>query len=516
MKKTLRVLVIEDSEFDAELLLSTLRRGGYEPAFERVENAEGLKAALHSNKWDVILADYSLPQFSAPAALAILHESGLDVPFIIVSGSIREDTAVAAMKAGAHDYLMKENLVRLIPAVERELREAANREGKRITKEALRESELRYRLLWETATDAIILIDTDSIIHFANPAVMEVFGYRPDEVIGKSLTTLQPESLRQRHLDGLNHYLTTGVKRLNWRATETVGLRKDGTEIPIEVAFSDMDFQGRRWFVGFIRDVSERKRTERELQENKEQFQIARDIQQHLFPRQAPDLPGFEIAGASQPAGATGGDYFDYLPMFDNRWGIVIGDVTGHGIGPALLMAETRAYLRILAKDRADVGEILTQVNRVLDEDLSEERFVTLLLAQLVPESHTLTYVNAGHPAGFVLSLSGDVKALLKRSGPPLGLRPDARYTTCPAIPLAPGDLVLLLTDGFEEALAADDDCFGMDRALKVVRENREASAPSIVQALYNALRKFSDTVPQADDLTVIIIKVKSNSAEGG
>jgi sigma-B regulation protein RsbU (phosphoserine phosphatase) len=516
MKKPLRVLLIEDSEFDAELLLSELRRGGYDPAFERVQDAEGLKAALRSNKWDIIFADYTLPQFSAPEALAILHESGLDMPFIIVSGSIREDTAVAAMKAGAHDYLMKENLARLIPAVERELREAANREGKRITKEALRESELRYRLLWETATDAIILIDTNSVIHFANPAVEQVFGYRPDEVIGQNLAILQPESLRQRHRDGLNHYLATGVKRLNWRATETAGLRRDGTEIPIEVAFSDMEFQGRRWFVGFIRDISERKRAERELQENKEQFQVARDIQQRLFPRIAPELPGFEIAGASQPAEATGGDYFDFLPMVSQRWGIVIGDVAGHGIGPALLMAETRAYLRILAKDRADAGEILTQVNRVLDEDLSEERFVTLLLVQLDPETRTLTYANAGHPPGFVLSQSGEVKELLKRSGPPLGIRPDAHYTSSPALPLAPGDLVLLLTDGFEEALADDDDCFGTDRALKVVREHRESSAQSIIQALYNALRKFSDGMPQADDLTAIIIKVKSNSVENG
>src|SRR6185369_5552240 len=106
-----------------------------------------------------------------------------------------------------------------------------------------------------------------------------------------------------------------------------------------EVAFSDMVIEGRRWFVGFIRDISERKKAERELRENQEQFRIARDIQQHLFPKNPPKPTGLEIAGASRPAEATGGDYFDYLPMLRECLGVVVGDVTGHGVGPALLMA---------------------------------------------------------------------------------------------------------------------------------------------------------------------------------
>ena len=135
----------------------------------------------------MILADYNLPQFSAPAALKILQESGKDLPFIIVSGGIGEDTAVAAMKGGAHDYLMKGNLARLVPAVERELREAETRAGRKQVEAALRESELRYRLLWENSADAVLLMDTYSNIHFANPAVEKVFGYSPDEVLGQNL-----------------------------------------------------------------------------------------------------------------------------------------------------------------------------------------------------------------------------------------------------------------------------------------------------------------------------------------
>ena len=148
-EKALRVLVVEDSEFDARMLIGLLRAGGFEPEFERVETEGGMRTALGQAQWEVILADYNLPDFSAPRALEVFQESQLDIPFIIVSGGIGEDTAVAAMKSGAHDYLMKGNLARLVPAVERELREAAVRASRRQTVKDLRASELRHRSLIE-------------------------------------------------------------------------------------------------------------------------------------------------------------------------------------------------------------------------------------------------------------------------------------------------------------------------------------------------------------------------------
>src|SRR6476646_9650600 len=129
MVKALRVLLIEDSDFDATLLLRVLAKGGYQLEHERVETQEQLHAAL-TREWDLVIADYNLPQFNAPAALEMVQQTGRDIPFIIVSGAIGETTAVAAMKAGAHDYLMKGNLARLLPVIERELREADNRAGK--------------------------------------------------------------------------------------------------------------------------------------------------------------------------------------------------------------------------------------------------------------------------------------------------------------------------------------------------------------------------------------------------
>jgi len=509
VKTSLRALIVEDSEFDAQMMVSMLRKGGYEVTSERVETESGLKTALEKASWDIILADYNLPEFNAVAALQVLQRSGLDLPFIIVSGGIGEDIAVEAMKAGAHDYLMKGNLNRLLPAVERELREAANRAGQREAKRALQESELRYRLLWETSPDAVILMDTDSRIHFANPAVKGVFGFSPEEVIGQNLSLLQPERLAGSHAQGIRRYLQTGIRRLNWRATETVGRRKDGVEIPIEVSFTDMDLSGERRFVGFIRDISERKRAERELRQNQEQFRVAREIQQRLFPKSAPAMPGFDIAGASHPAEATGGDYFDYLPMLHERLGIIVGDVTGHGVGPALLMAETRAYLRVLTGRREDVGEILTRANGVLAADIGQERFITLFMGRLDPRTRSFNYASAGHPTGYVLNAAGDVKRTLPRTGVPLGIHPGTQYVPSPEIPLASGDLLLLLTDGIEESMSPENALFGIDQILEVVRTEHKKPASEIVEALYDAVRQFSKNSPQIDDVTAIVIKVK-------
>ncbi|HTD66444.1 MAG TPA: PAS domain S-box protein, partial [Candidatus Limnocylindria bacterium] len=241
MKPVLRVLIVEDSEFDAQMITSLVRKSGYEVVAERVEMAEPLQKALREKRWDIILSDYNLPSFSAPEALKIVQESELDLPFIIISGGIGEATAVAAMKAGAHDYLMKGNLNRLAPAIERELREAANRRERREAREKLLESELRYRLLWESSPDAVLLMDAESRIHFVNPAVETVFGCKPEEIIGEPLRTLLPEELRSNEARGIEHYLRTGEKANIARVVETVGRRKDGREIVIEVSFSHME-----------------------------------------------------------------------------------------------------------------------------------------------------------------------------------------------------------------------------------------------------------------------------------
>jgi len=508
MKPVLRVLIVEDSEFDAQMITSLVRKSGYDVVSERVETGEALERSLREKQWDIILSDYNLPTFSAPEALKIVQASGLDLPFIIISGGIGEATAVAAMKAGAHDYLMKGNLNRLSPAIERELREAANRRERREAREKLLESELRYRLLWESSPDAVLLMDPESKVHFANPAVEAVFGYKAEELVGRTLETLLPRELRSTEAMPIEEYLQSGERNSMPRIIETIGRRKDLRDIVTEVTFSHMELHGQRRHVAFIRDITARKRAERELRQNQEQFRVAREIQQRLFPKTAPDMHGFDIAGVTYPAEATGGDYFDYLPMLHGSTGVVVADVTGHGVGPALLMAETRAYLRTLAANRDDIGEILTAINRILAEDIGSERYVTLFLGRIDPESRHFSYASAGHPSGYVIAADGTIKRYLKRTGVPLGIRPDTKYSGDAEVQLASGDMVLLLTDGIEEAMAPDESFFGIDRTLEVVRANRERPAKEILRELYRAVREFSRNAPQVDDVTAILLKV--------
>jgi serine phosphatase RsbU (regulator of sigma subunit) len=267
---------------------------------------------------------------------------------------------------------------------------------------------------------------------------------------------------------------------------------------------------------GQLREI-ERQEHERKLAEARQRWEaerlrleigLARKIQQKLFPASAPACPGFDIYGMSRPAAATGGDYFDYIPMLDGNIGIVIGDVTGHGLGPALLMSATRAYLRALALTYPEVAEILSRANTALATDIGDDRFVTLMLARLDPRSRSFSYCNAGHPSAYILDSAGAVKSTLASTSLPLGIYPNGQFPAEREIVLDPGDLVLLLTDGIMEAIAPAGSLFGIERTLEVVRANRHRTAQEIVQALAREVDDFTQFQRQLDDITAIVIKV--------
>lgn len=183
MGKPIRVLVVDDSEDDGLLMIRQLKQGGFDPTSEQVETPEAMSEIIDNKSWDVILCDYSMPHFSASAALDLYRERGLDIPFIIVSGAIADEAAVAAMKAGAHDYIMKNNLARLSPAVDRELREAKIRKERRKAVEELRKSEEKYRTLFEESRDAIYIgSEQGNFIDF-NQSTMNLFGYAKKELV---------------------------------------------------------------------------------------------------------------------------------------------------------------------------------------------------------------------------------------------------------------------------------------------------------------------------------------------
>lgn len=497
----LRALIVEDSEFDALILVNHLRQGGWRVESKRVAAAADFERELGSGAWDLVLCDHFMPGFSAPQALEIYKRSGEDMPFIIVSGGIEEGVAIEAMKSGAHDFMTKGSPGRLVPAIQRELREAAVRAARRQAETALRESELRYRSVWENSTDGVLLIDLDGVIRFGNPAVKTIFGWETGEVCGKTLDFLQ----------------ATGTPAGTWRTAaeaadrqvfEAHARRADGSEVEVEIGFTRMRMGQQQWLVAFIRDITERRRHEAEIRKTRQEFAAAREIQSRLFPKSAPQVPGFDIAGVSHAAEATGGDSFDYLPLPDGSWGILVADVAGHGMGPALLMAETRFCLRMTARSVSGPAEILTQANRLLAEDLGGDRYVTVSLAAIHPESRVLRHASAGHPATWVLDAAGRVKATLRRTGKPLGRQGGTAYGENPSIALEPGDVVLQLTDGIDEAMRADGSLFTVERVIDLIRSHPGLPSGALAELICAEARAFTQPEPQTDDFTVVIVRV--------
>lgn len=264
-----------------------------------------------------------------------------------------------------------------------------------------------------------------------------------------------------------------------------------------------------RVLVRSVRYAIERSRrdfAERALQATSEEFRIAQQIQKRLFPTQAPNVEGLDIAGAVYPAKATAGDYFDYIPMQHGALGVVVGDVSSHGMGPALVMAETRACLRSLAQAYGDVGEILTRANRVLARDIDELNFVTLSLARIDPKRRTMIYASAGQ-RGYLIEPSGEVR-VLDSTSPPLGIDREMIVPSAPEVNLLSGQVVIFFTDGVVETESADKARFGTQRALKHIQSERDRPAAEIVQSLYQVLAEFRDFQPQTDDITMVIIKM--------
>jgi sigma-B regulation protein RsbU (phosphoserine phosphatase) len=255
-------------------------------------------------------------------------------------------------------------------------------------------------------------------------------------------------------------------------------------------------------FVSVSQDITEL----RKKQEQQFQLQLARDVQQRFYAA-APVIAGFDIGASANPADETGGDYFDFIAMNDGSLLIAVADAKGHGFGSALVMALTRAYVRCFAAMQLDLDDILARVNQMLLKDLEHGHFVTLFLARLSPDHHSLSYASAGHVPGFVFLESGQVKYTLESTGPPLGLFSGSKFSLRSTIGLDLGEVALFLTDGIPESTTPDGHQFGAQRVLDYVQAHIHDSAANIADGIYRAARAFVQGDPQDDDITSVIIK---------
>ncbi|HKQ68357.1 MAG TPA: response regulator [Polyangiaceae bacterium] len=273
MKKPLRVLLVEDSEDDAVLLQRELDRGGFDVTIERVQTAEAMNAALDKSTWDVVLSDFVMPRFTGPEAFKVLEARGIDVPFIIVSGTVGEDAAVMAMRVGANDYFLKGNLTRLVPAIEREVRESLGRQARRRAEEALRHSEERYRALFEGSPLPKWIFDRETLEFLTvNQAAYEHYGYCRDEFAALTLADIHhPEEL-PAFLASLDEPQKE-TDLVTWRHQ-----KKDGSTITVELKTHPFEMNQKRGELVIVNDITRRKRAEDGLRRMQEQLRQAQKL----------------------------------------------------------------------------------------------------------------------------------------------------------------------------------------------------------------------------------------------
>lgn len=238
------------------------------------------------------------------------------------------------------------------------------------------------------------------------------------------------------------------------------------------------------------------------------ELDIAHDVQMSLLPKSDPVVPNADISGWTRPCDDTGGDYYDFVALEDGRLAIALGDVTGHGLGPALIMAATRSYIRSIVHHASSPGEVLTTVNNLLCGDLENSRFVTMFFCIFDPRTGEITYSSAGHEAPLILRAGSDDIDEMESTGLPLGLMPDEAYEDGLSVRLREGDLLMILTDGVFEAMNRRQEQFGNERLIGFLRANLQLPAADVIQKLHSAVEDFRGKAAQQDDITMVVVKM--------
>ena len=485
----MKILLVEDNPLDRKFVTQSLRQvEGFEYELVLCESLAEAVEQLVESHFDVILLDLWLPDCEGMETCHRILVAAPDIPVVVMTATDDRALATEAIRSGAQDYLVKGAFPG--SAIARVLRYAIDRQHFHCE---LAQRDNRFREVLSHVPAIIWTTNLALEITGAVGAGLPLINLDPRQIEGHPLTELFPATSE-----------TVGAVRAHQRALEgqSVAFETEWLERIFEVKINPLH-ESNRVVVGTIGvalDVTERRTLDREIH-------FARLVQEALLPADHPRLEGFEIAGGSHPAKQTCGDWFDYLMFPDGSLGLVVGDVSGKGFGPAILSATMTAYLEVLAENHSNVQEILSVCNRLVCKRCLDGQFAVLSLGRLQPGLRTLTYGGAGESM-LIVSRSGELKHNVLSSGLPMGLQDDLGYEAPSQVTLEPGDILLLLTDGFREAANRDGDLFGKARVVETVAANSHASAAEIFTALLQAARKFADGHHQQDDMTGIVVKV--------
>jgi PAS domain S-box-containing protein len=396
--RLLRVLLIEDSIDDALLLERHLRKAGFSPLVKRIETAEAMRVELAamqngSQVWDIILADYTLPHFSAPAALRLLKSTTHDIPFIMMSGAVSEDTAVAAMRAGAHDYVSKENLARLGPAIQREVAEASSRRRRLATEIALQQSEERFHRLVEATPLPLLISDMRGQVIYANAAVERLLGFSQQEVESGALTLDRlmpgPDGAPLSRENALAALVEISLACAG-ETLERSCLDHTGTTLPVLLGAAILNPEAQpaaRQIAAFLVDLSEQKRSEEVLRRTE------------------------KLAAAGRLAASIAHEINNPLEAITNCMYL---------LEQCELAAEPRRYVSLVQQELARVSHITTQTlrfyrqsTRPAQTDVAELLETVLALYEPRLRDHSILVVREFQAVPRVTVYDGEIRQVL-------------------------------------------------------------------------------------------------------
>jgi len=389
-----------------------------------------------------------------------------------------------------------DGIVAMIRDLTEQKRQAVRERGARKTIELLSQAV-------EQTGDSIMITNPGGIIEYVNAGFEDISGYSREEAIGNTPNILRSGVHDKSFYAAMWKQILAGE---TFRGT-LANRKKSGDLYWCQQTITPIrDSAGQTsHFVSVLKDITQLRRQ----QEQDLRMHLAREVQQHFYDGASARVAGFEIGIAACPAHETGGDYLDVFSLPDGRLCLGIGDVSGHGLDSALMMALTRAYVRAFSYVEGDAARLLSSVNRMLVADLPNDRYVTLLLVCLDAKNNCLTYASAGHIPGFLMNDSGEIDSVLESTGVPLGLFVESEFVTR-TLPIRQQQTLVLLTDGITETtLANEEDIqFGSHRALAHVRAHHLESARELADGICAAARDFSSGRTQLDDLTNIVVKV--------
>jgi serine phosphatase RsbU (regulator of sigma subunit)/FixJ family two-component response regulator len=540
----LRVLIVEDSADDAELVLRRLARASLAVTSRRVEDAPGLTDALVTGEWDIVLADYNLPGFSGMDALRMLNDRGLDVPLIVVSGAIDVPTALEAMKAGAKDFVLKNDTQRLPSVIEREVAEAVQRRERRAVEierdtalAELREAneqlktfarltdvplsgktlarmldDLLERLVPALGADGAAILLLDDGGHLINRGAIgpaaEVSG---DLQFGQGFSgTIAAENRALYVADAsCDERVLSGIRETGIRSMLGVPMHYAGKVVGVLHIDWSTVYEPPAWEVPLLEIAADRCAVAIENARIYEHEHAASETLQRALLPELGAVPGLEVGrfyGAATVETLVGGDFFDVFEVEPGRIVFSIGDVSGKGLGAASVTSLVKSVLRALAFEGHSAATLMGRSNAVISRFTDVQTFTTGFYGYLDAETGDLEYCNAGHPSPVIVGPRG--LRLLEIGGPILGALAGAVYR-CGQSRIEPDESIVLYTDGLTEARSPEGDFYGEDRLSSFLAANAGTAPQALATRLFEEVWDFSGGKLR-DDIAVLVLKARA------